>query len=438
MTTQYNYLVSGNIFVLHYKLLKSILFLFLLSGLSSCTASSLNTSTTDLLTPPVTTTFTASSLAREESTSTKTPEPIKHAFTKACEDRTSMELDTSKTDGSLAYYYITPDANHRIIVTDISTLKSQNIDLYGQSAEVYSKQQAIIGLSMNTEETFKIVAQDQELAIPRPKGLYVLSYLDDGRLLLRDNEGLEKNKTLEGTTDSLYLLNLQSGEIKPSPVPLPNFLNLKNKNPNFIQYSPNFLYVMYPVNTDHGSANAILDIKNEKVVWEGWENGFPSYYGLVPYPPVWMPDSNAITIIDQSERKNFNFDFFNISIRGEITRLTNFSSILNNERYSLNMPYWSPNGRYLAFPIWFDEQVTGSVYIFDVSTSKILDTCILWKSVYPDFEIVWSPDSRYIALNPDKDAALQIVEVYSGQIYSWKEPARIHPKLLGWLTWEIP
>lgn len=368
-------------------------------------------------------------------TSTATPEP-KNKLNRLCYGE-SMELrDTSNLTGSLIY-----NIKDKAFALDISSQKTKELkNISGIIATISPNRDKIADLQPYnpndplSKEKIKIVidSQTQQLIFPVQQDLYLGNFLEDGRLVLGSPKALENNWTKEGSTDQLYILSLDTGEVTPKTIFLP--LYDRYETISYTQYSPNWKYVIYPYLPPAGTGDEnsiLLNIETENIL----KFKVPHHDKYGPFP-TWRPDSQSITFIRPS-LANQKDNFFNIDLDGKIVQLTNIEEVIK-DKYSLpETPTWSPNGQYLAFEIYLTVPDSEILFILDTQTGILTDTCL---NVSRLSEMAWSPSSEDLAIFNYGATKIQIVDLKSQKGYEVdiKTDPAYFSSLIGWVNWDTP
>ncbi len=135
--------------------------------------------------------------------------------------------------------------------------------------------------------------------------------------------------------------------------------------------------------------------------------------------PRWSPDGKRLLIVaDQNGQLHRRFnEIFIITLEGKITRLTFLKDHFENDQ--IDLPVWSPDGRYVAF--WLSTILpvkTSKLAILDTETSMVDLYC---KEIdpfpfrfgedvtlgYSYYQInaappIWSPDSKYLLVEDNQ------------------------------------
>ena len=81
----------------------------------------------------------------------------------------------------------------------------------------------------------------------------------------------------------------------------------------------------------------------------------------------------------------------------------------------LSQPYWSPDGRYIAYSIPLDSTLFPAVALYDTVTGETLTlTDMLESSAW----LAWSPNNREIAVNArmDDQIGIMVIDIDTGEI----------------------
>ncbi len=377
-------------------------------------------------------------------TLTPTPKPI-NKLARVCDEGWATIQDTSNLNGSLVY-----SAENGVILFDISSSNTKRIFTGVRYPDVsISPNRTTIATEETRWNGFKIIQQririasnGKETSIVLPETIWVSYFIDDQKIFLTSQDVLDENYVGSGTTDKFYILSLDKEKFSANSVFLPKFSLREhqfkgpndNMNPPWTEYSPNLKYVVYPIQQGWDK-NFILNIENGNTTLFDWDkNSFAAPY------PFWRPDSMALTIVkpDDDSRENY----FNIDLGGNLTQLTRLKDIA--DWYFLESSgQWSPNSRFLAFPIYFSAKTTegnsGTIYILDTQTGHILDLCYSepWPQLNGGF--TWSLDSRYLAVY--ESGQTHIIDLGNKVLYNIQlnKATKLNAfPLRGWAAWELP
>ena len=416
-----------------------VLFAFLFNACSTATPS-----------PTATSTIEVTSTAIPTSTSIPiipTPQPINH-LERVCDEGWATTNDTSKLPGSLVY-----GADNGIFLFDISSSHTKHIfkDVrYFINFAISPGHDALstieyrfVGKSSKIDwQRIWVVSQDKETPIIFPETFDAyLQFIDSQTILLVNENAAEDNYVGNGTTDKFYVLSMNTDQFTAHSVFLPNFSLREhqfsgpndNMDPPWTLYSPDLKYVAYPIQQDWDK-NFILDIQNGTTIPFDW--GVSGFFAPNPF---WMPNSKALTIVTPRSEPHQNY--FNIALDGQVTQLTRLEDVAK-DGYDIsditNSSQWSPDSRYLAFPIYFGGNggyYYGTVFILDAQTGNILDLC--YSEVWPKMNggFFWSPDSRYLAT--DVEGKTQIIDIENKMVYDLNTKNQLGG-FIGWVNWQIP
>jgi hypothetical protein len=141
----------------------------------------------------------------------------------------------------------------------------------------------------------------------------------------------------------------------------------------------------------------LWDTKDQRMLWES--NDFPGerYREL-----LWSPDGSFAAIAG-SGIQDADFSSLVLTREGEIVQH------IADGQYPERKPFlsdarWSPNGRYLALSILGgpDTNRIHQIYIYDGEEKNYLFHCPVIGGSY----VIWSPDSRYLALGNESSPIL--------------------------------
>jgi dipeptidyl aminopeptidase/acylaminoacyl peptidase len=208
-------------------------------------------------------------------------------------------------------------------------------------------------------------------------------------------------------------------------------------------YDPYFKYALYRWEELVLENNIIVsdqdglllwDIHSGKEVWRaaGW--GWPD----VRAGASWKYDGSQVAYVAPDPAHDFSLELFSVSTSGLVSQLTNLGGT-NIEYYEIFDLLWSPNGRYIAF--LFNKDVieplySRYLYILDLDTGVVTDYCIS-----PVWDMFWSPDSTQIAFlrnilgGPDDPPQLLVLDLEEQIAQDMEIETR---GLYGWIGWDLP
>jgi hypothetical protein len=204
-------------------------------------------------------------------------------------------------------------------------------------------------------------------------------------------------------------------------------------------YHPSLDLVVYPKRTNDGCFVVLWDRRLQHPVVE-----VRDLYCFT-HIPVWSPNDEQLAIalipeggIQSDERSRNVHEWFTISREGDVQQLTHFTDFFEGS-FIESPASWSPDGQRLAFWLTTNPSLCveeEQLAVLEVKSRQVNYYCLSGSAVISYNFPVWSPDSRYIALEAfregkpmvvlldiEQDWAAQIAEV---QITDKLEPA-------GWL-----
>jgi hypothetical protein len=335
-------------------------------------------------------------------------------------DQTSILLfwNTSSGKGTIYqlpdsqeyYYYVTSPNKEKLAFTQGKTL-SISYD-------------AIV-LNHDGEESGKF-------ALPDDWNLF--DWLNNEMLLVRQNR-LQKDKK------ELVSVNLVNGEQQVLPANFPNLYSRETlvEWGALTIFDPTVSFVIYPKRDGLELISVLWDIHNNKeiasVVGGKW--------------PRWSIDGKRLLTIEDYKSTPVDVDHDEIILikpEGDVTRATLFKNYLEHD--IINLPVWSPDGRYVAF--WLSTNVpseTANLAVLDTETSTVDLYCeevdpfpyrmgennTLGYAYYQvnSAHPIWSPDNKYLLIENYQEfkSSTYLIDLQSHSITRIADDARP----VGWL-----
>jgi hypothetical protein len=266
-------------------------------------------------------------------------------------------------------------------------------------------------------------------------------WIDDQRLLLSHRTGEMGG---EYSVESLMIMDLKTGNLQewlpeyPSLDTWPSSVSW-NIFSRFL-FNPELTYLVYQAREEGSNWLILWDIEKKKEV----TRVFGTHNDDTPW---WSPDGKQFVTwgFPQYEFSNNLYftvndglpyvggvDLFSVDQSGEIKRLTYFSTTKFAVESSTK---WSPNGTAIAFML---QLAGGNENILDVvpelsvltlDTNQVTNLCI------SGYDLMWSPDGKYIMLNQGQNEGKERNEVYIvdlDQKLAWKVAENAEGQ--GWMT----
>lgn len=190
--------------------------------------------------------------------------------------------------------------------------------------------------------------------------------------------------------------------------------NLPDREKKFISFPPQISERLSPDTTrmlyhpDGKFGLALWDVIEKKVIWEDQtlRIGYDTWLTM-----NWAPDSKAVAIkyfdVKASKTKRLI-----ISRDGQVMDFSN-TKVHYKDPESWHEMIWSPDSRYLAFP------ADKNLILFDVQEKKFVYTCPFPAELSGD--IYWSPDGKWIVLGvsdiQENINDMYLLNVGSGETY---------------------
>lgn len=157
---------------------------------------------------------------------------------------------------------------------------------------------------------------------------------------------------------------------------------------NNVAYDPSLRFVVYPQLFDHQYYVVLWDRETKQELVKIPDTG--SYRHL----PLWLPSNKAFVVVARPDRDGPK-EWLMVSRDGGIRQLTHLGDLYSEFEFGLYTSL-SPDGHYLAFGLSHehdpDPYSSKELIILNLQTLETVNTCI--KFDHP----VWSPDSRYLAV----------------------------------------
>ncbi len=289
---------------------------------------------------------------------------------------TGEKIENQLAEDQKYFYFVTSPDKKRLAFTEGKTLP---------------KTSEVVVLNNRGEESGNFVLPDDWT---------LFSWLNNEQLLARQQR-------LLGENIGLISINPLTGE----QVSLPSdFPNIYTKEP-FISwgaitiFNPTLSLVVYPELKGNELSSVIWDVKRGKEIDKVVDGNFPR----------WSPDGNQLMITVKYEPKlhELHDEIFLVRMNGDLIRYTYFKEYFEND--NINLPVWSPDGRYIAF--WLSDAIpvkSAKLAILDTETSIVQLYCEEFDPFpfrfgeditlgYSDIQVnaappIWSPDSHYLLI----------------------------------------
>jgi hypothetical protein len=196
-----------------------------------------------------------------------------------------------------------------------------------------------------------------------------------------------------------------------------------------LRYSPDLSKAVYGWGDPKSGNEGLLlwDTKNGKVIWKQGDWGWPAEETY----PDWRNDGSSVAITAPINPGHLPPEIFSISGNGEENRLTYLSTVIDDP-YMIFDLLWSPDDRYIAFIFNKDIQdpyMSRELYILDTETKTVTNYCL----PSPVRNMVWSPDSKQIAFLVN-DQELYILDILNNKA-QFLDKVRF---LYGWIPGTKP
>ena len=199
-----------------------------------------------------------------------------------------------------------------------------------------------------------------------------------------------------------------------------------------VVYDPSLNLVIYPQTTEDGWYVVLWDRQAKRTlarVKDGNE---------FQHLPLWSPDGKqfVIAVDNQAGKRDGEWidEWFSVSRDGQIGQLTHFGDYFEDAK--IGHANWSPDGRHLAF--WLDATPSlcewQNLVVLEVDTQQVVNYCVLGSDdrTAPSSPPIWSPDSRYIAVDSYQSGVSRVILVDATQ--DWAAIIGYGAYPIGWLA----
>lgn len=160
-----------------------------------------------------------------------------------------------------------------------------------------------------------------------------------------------------------------------------------------IEYSPNLEWGVYLGRTQTGKLGFIIrDFASEQTMWEIAD--FTGEYQR----PIWSSNGDEVALVASGKLYLVN-------------RYGQTKSILNEtQQNQVSNPSWSPDGRYITFWNTYD-----NLMLYDGQSEMVYDLCYKGDHSFP---LIWSTDSRQIAIPAYAGEKSVLVDIPENKVYT--------------------
>lgn len=169
-----------------------------------------------------------------------------------------------------------------------------------------------------------------------------------------------------------------------------------------VVYDPTITSAVYLTSTGNGYS-IVWDLRDKRRIAKISEGSWPE----------WSPDGVSLLVIGKGSVSKPDIDEIFIYRQGQVTRSSFFEDHL--EKAIINLPSWSPDGRYIAFWLSVASPIKSArLAVLDTKTSKV-DLYCMEVDPFPVrfgdylnlgssyFQVnaappIWSPDGRYLLI----------------------------------------
>ncbi len=310
-----------------------------------------------------------------------------------------------EVNGSLLFGSYNPE---HIFAWDISSFRTKTPDENAQtnwmlSSEIVSPDGKVIASMPYHENKLVLTSSDNSKVLPLPKGDYsgVVKILTNGSIVIlgyTDQFWIRNYSNGSGLTVPYYILDPATGDVTAYSVFLPGF-TLGTQGAYPFSFSPDMDYAIYrnTQNKDGSDRYTLLDLKTNEIVWV--EPNTPTGLYTAASFPVWHPKADRLTYILWSDWYNSYGNYYSISLDGTVSPMTWFNRATPRHLGLswMPLPPWSPNGRYMAFPVFQPGQP--SLYIWDDQEKIAYRPCLPDENQTDgDYQVYWSFDSNHLLL----------------------------------------
>ncbi|MEP7134757.1 MAG: hypothetical protein ABI904_07465 [Chloroflexota bacterium] len=256
-------------------------------------------------------------------------------------------------------------------------------------------------------------------------------WLDDQRVII-NVAGLDPEESRAVKPSTLLVLNPFTGErkiLKPdlpgiyNGYPLPYWgepwghsLSVYNRPLSRVVYlgGGGYTYVLWDV-----------EKKRELLRFVSWFSGNDER-------PSWSPDGSKFVV--SAYFGNMDLwpqpadGLYLIDTEGNVSKLLS----TNRDVYFYDH-FWSPSGKYIALLVDKSDsvEIRKRLWLLDIQTSQVVDTCIEYRSLSGDDMPIWSPDETQILLYDSTQAGSKVILVDLVERITYQIAEDMEPK--GWL-----
>jgi hypothetical protein len=188
-----------------------------------------------------------------------------------------------------------------------------------------------------------------------------------------------------------------------------------------LAFSPDMRYLLYQHSNIFEGWVALHDFVEGEVVFKDQKLPLTSEGLFIR----WSPDSQSVAYANNQVRWGYDWRFILLHpdgmVRKEITK-----NLPSYEELYFPEFAWSSNSRYLALlgkPLSGTKTTPATVYIYDRELNQWTARCEVGTAVLGTPLLVWSPDSRYVAINRMQDnedhtqSRITIFDIETNQLY---------------------
>jgi hypothetical protein len=199
-----------------------------------------------------------------------------------------------------------------------------------------------------------------------------------------------------------------------------------------VVYDPSLNLVVYPETAADGEYIVLWERRSTTALARLRD------FGGFHHAPLWTVDGETFAIAVEPERSDqpgqLVEEWFSVSRIGQVAQLTRFGDYF--QRAQIGEGSLSPDGNHIAF--WLNaspsECPAESLAILEIDSHRVIDYCLRGSDseAAPAGQPVWSPDSRYIAVDSYYNASSHAIVVDTEQNWAADLHENAIPK--GWLV----
>lgn len=312
---------------------------------------------------------------------------------------------------SLGNQEFSPDGNGNSVLLfwnthsgNLTTYQLPEKQMYYYYVASPDKEHLALTEGKTLEETLDVVVLNkdgqEESKFPLPGDWTLFDWLNDEKLLVRQMRLIGPNKDLIAVNPFTHEQQILKSD----------FPNIYSREPFVIWgaqmiFNPTLSKVVYAELQKNFLTAVLWDIENNREVARITEGGLPR----------WSPDGKRLLLVVENDPQQHRVsdEIYTVSGQGEVNQATFLTD--NLKASIINLPVWSPDGRYIAFWLSSDLPIhVAKLAVLDTETSSIDMYCKEFNPFpfrfgedntlgYAYNQVnaavpIWSPDSQYLLI----------------------------------------